>query len=90
MFQDGWLYKVLEKEESDYSQEMRPTMSDRREITIQKLDSGFIRISVSRECWAQIPPNMTGDTISDDYIFNPEWNRERINKIWETMKGGTR
>jgi hypothetical protein len=46
---------------------------------IKQLDSGWILIRFSRECFAQVPPKWIGK-IPDEYIFYPEWNRERINE----------
>ena len=43
------------------------------------LDSGYILIWYSKECFAQIPTGWKGK-IPDEYIFHPEWNRERINE----------
>ena len=46
---------------------------------ITELSSGWILIKFSQECFAQIPKGWIGE-IPDEYIFNPEWNRDRINK----------
>ena len=36
----------------------------------------------SPECWAQYPEWFKGETLPDEYIFNPAWNRERVNAWW--------
>lgn len=46
---------------------------------IKYLPSGWTLIKFSNECFAQIPLGWKGEIISDEYIFNPEWNRETIN-----------
>ncbi len=45
---------------------------------VKHLPSGWILIKFSNECFAQIADKGKG-IIADEYIFNPEWNRERIN-----------
>lgn len=49
----------------------------------QRLSSGYTLIRLSDECFAQIPPCFVGDTIPDEYIFHPEWNRDTINEYWK-------
>jgi len=49
------------------------------EPSIKHLDSGYALIWYSKECFAQIPMGWEGK-IPDEYIFNPAWNRERINE----------
>jgi hypothetical protein len=44
----------------------------------KRLTSGWTLIKFSNECFAQIPAGNKG-LIPDEYIFNPEWNREIIN-----------
>ena len=51
-------------------------MSERR------LESGYLYIRLSSMCFAQLPPGFCGDTVPDEFIFQPEWNRERINAYW--------
>ena len=46
---------------------------------IKQLDSGYTLIWYSLECFAQIPPDWKGK-IPDEFIFNSEWNRDRINE----------
>ncbi len=46
---------------------------------IKKLSSGWTLIWYSQECFAQIPSGYIGE-IPDEYIFNPEWNKEKINR----------
>ena len=55
------------------------------------LESGWTRLRILDTNryggWAQIPPGFNADTIPDDYIFDPEWNRDRVNaayKNWRT------
>ena len=60
---------------------------------ISRLGSGYIFIRLNSQCWAQIPEGFVGETIPDEYIFQPEWNREAINKVWKdiaALKGGER
>lgn len=49
---------------------------------IKILSSGYLRISFSQHCWAQFPKDFRGLSIPDDYIFQPDHNRARINKWW--------
>lgn len=52
-------------------------------MEVQLLDSGWSRLSVKgTNAWAQVPPGFCGCMIPDEYIFDPEWNRERINAAW--------
>ena len=53
---------------------------------IKHFDSGWTLIRFSRECFAQIPTGWKGK-IPDEYIFHPEWNRDRINE-WMEASGG--
>lgn len=49
----------------------------------KQLDSGWIRLSVvGTNAWAQIPPGFCDAGIPDKFIFDPEWNRERVNVAW--------
>ena len=50
------------------------------------LPTGYLFIRLSRNCFAQIPPGFAGETIPDEYIFQPEWTREKINYYWKTRK----
>jgi len=50
---------------------------------IRKLNSGWFHIKMNNECWAQIPPGFIAPIIPDEYIFHPEWNRDRINTAWK-------
>lgn len=62
-------------------------------LDISRLDSGYTLIRLGSQCWAQIPEGFSGDTVPDEYIFQPEWNREEINKVWKdiyTLKRGGR
>ena len=52
---------------------------------ISRLGSGYTNIRVNSQCWAQIPAGFIGETIPDEYIFQPEWNRDAINKIWKDI-----
>lgn len=54
--------------------------------TVKYLPSGWILIKFSNECFAQVPDGLKG-IIADEYIFNPEWNRERINN-WRIKEEG--
>lgn len=65
-------------------------MTDRLQAPKQYyiLPSGYRHIRWSAERWAQWPPSFSGEIISDDYIFHPEWNREAINDWWKRRKVG--
>ena len=54
-------------------------------MEIKNLDSGWILLKINKECWAQIPKEWVGP-IPDEYIFHPDWNRERINEAWLNYK----
>jgi len=45
---------------------------------VKCLPSGWTLIRFSKECFAQVPPGWKAG-IPDEFIFNPEWNRDRIN-----------
>ena len=51
------------------------------------MESGWIRLSIPgtgrNGGWAQVPPSFAADTIPDEYIFDSEWNRERVNIAWQ-------
>lgn len=55
---------------------------------IQKLlSSGWVKLTIANTSrfggWAQIPFDYAEETIQDKYIFQPEWNRQRINEAWK-------
>ena len=52
----------------------------------QTLSSGYLRIELHAQCFAQLPPQFIGDTIPDEFIFQPEWNRGPINEYWSTRR----
>ena len=52
---------------------------------VSKLSSGYTIIRLNSQCWAQIPESFLGETVPDEYIFQPEWNRDAINKIWKDI-----
>ena len=52
---------------------------------ISRLSSGYTMIRLNSQCWAQIPEGFSGETVPDEYIFQPEWNREAINKVWKDV-----
>jgi hypothetical protein len=54
-------------------------------LDISRLDSGYTLIRLNSQCWAQIPAGFTGDTIPDEYIFQPEWNRDTVNSVWKDI-----
>jgi hypothetical protein len=54
-------------------------------VDISRLDSGYTFIRLNSQCWAQIPEGFSGETVPDEYIFQPEWNRAAINKIWKDI-----
>ena len=45
---------------------------------VKCLSSGWTLIRFSKECFAQVPTGWKGE-IPDEYIFHPDWNRDRIN-----------
>ena len=51
------------------------------------LESGWTLVRIEGTSfnggWAQIPPGFNGDVIPDDYIFHPDWNRDRVNAAWK-------
>jgi hypothetical protein len=47
------------------------------------LPSGYRQLRWNAEQWAQVPPGFCGETIPDEFIFNPDWNRELINRYWK-------
>ena len=65
-------------------------MEEGGEMIIDKtLPSSWRRIQLSETCWAQLPPSWIGEIIPDEFIFNPAWNRDKINLWWkEAMKVG--
>lgn len=52
---------------------------------ISRLSSGYTLIRLNSQCWAQIPEGFVGDAVPDEYIFQPEWNREALNKAWKDI-----
>ncbi len=54
-------------------------------MTDTTLSSGWRRIGLHEESFAQMPPGFTRSTIPDEYIFNPEWNRDAINAAWASI-----
>ncbi len=52
---------------------------------ISRLSSGYTLIRLNSQCWAQIPEGFVGDIVPDEYIFQPEWNRDAINKVWREI-----
>lgn len=49
---------------------------------IINLESGYLRIVFGPQQWAQIPRGFVGDTIPDEFIFDPNWNRKIVNSWW--------
>lgn len=50
---------------------------------VRTLESGFLFVYWSRECWVQLPPNYNKLVIADEFIFHPEWNREKVHAWWQ-------
>ena len=46
------------------------------------LESGWTLLRLSSVSFAQVPPGFHSQTIPDEYIFDPEWNRDAINAAW--------
>ena len=57
-----------------------------KEPIIKKLESGYTHIRWNANCWAQIPPQFCESVIPDEYIFNPNWTRDKINRWWRMGK----
>ena len=57
-------------------------MSNQMQPIIKCFPSGWTLIRFSKECFAQVPTGWRG-RIPDEYIFAPEWNRDRINEYME-------
>ena len=53
---------------------------------VKILDSGYTKFTWSSECWAQIPWGFTGDILPIEYVFNPGWNYESIQKWWASFR----
>ena len=56
---------------------------------IKKSDSGYIYIRFNGEIWGQVPPGFdlwSADKIPDEYLFNPNWTRNRFNELWKENK----
>jgi hypothetical protein len=45
------------------------------------LSTGWLYVSFPGG-FAQIPPGFGGQSVPDEYIFQPDWNRERVNAWW--------
>ena len=50
--------------------------------SVTVLASGWTHIRWTAQTWAQLPPGFHGDRIPDEYIFNPGWCRDRVNRWW--------
>ena len=49
------------------------------------LSSGYRHIQF-RGGFVQLPPGFVGDYIQDKFIFQPAWNRERVNRWWRAQR----
>ncbi len=52
----------------------------------EQLVNGYIHVRLGPQCFAQIPQWFQGETVPDEYIFDPAWNREEINRWWQRRK----
>jgi len=50
-------------------------------VTTKVLSTGYLHISFPGG-FAQLPQGFCAETIPDEYIFDPDWNRERVNSWW--------
>jgi hypothetical protein len=50
-------------------------------LTVYRLINGYLHVRFPGG-FAQIPPGYDEPTIPDEFIFAPEWNRERVNLWW--------
>ena len=55
---------------------------------IKRLDSGWKHIRISKEIWAQVPPDFLEEEIPGAYVFQPTPGKiERLNKLWQCAHG---
>jgi hypothetical protein len=52
----------------------------RTATVIKRLESGYVRASISGEAWAQLPWTTwnaleSGECVPREYTFSPDWNR---------------
>ena len=66
----------------DGSEEIRKWHASRglKIPSVNKLDSGYFRISFDKESFAQFPVNFKG-ILGDEYIFQPGRNRQMFNNF---------
>lgn len=57
-------------------------------MTETVLSTGYISLSVGSRFVAQIPIGFCGETIPDESIFQPDWNREAVNRYWRERQEG--
>lgn len=56
---------------------------------VEELSSGYIRVSwPPSSAFAQFPSDFSGETIPDEYIFEPDWNRNLVNNWWAKQREG--
>ena len=60
--------------------------SDRSVELVEVLSTGWLYVGFPGG-FAQLPPNFCGDEVPDEYIFQPEWNRELVNRWWRERRG---
>ena len=53
------------------------------DLRVQRLSSGYIRIALNRQAWAQWPE---GREIEDADVFDPKWNAARLRVAWEAHR----
>ena len=52
------------------------------------LSTGWLHVACPGG-FAQLPPGFRGESVPDEYIFQPAWNRERVNAWWCRKEGGS-
>lgn len=56
-------------------------------MTETLLSSGWWSLHIGPRFVAQLPPGFAGERIPDEYIFQPEWNRDMANAWWKSRSG---
>ena len=53
------------------------------DLRVQRLSSGYIRIALNRQAWAQWPE---GREMEEGDVFAPSWNAARLRRAWEAHR----
>lgn len=54
---------------------------------VKRLASGWLHVWWTPQAWAQLPPGFCAAVIPDEYVFNPGWCRDRVNRWWQSPQG---